>query len=76
MFVRVPYGVCRRREAGICEVADGYVDHVWSELTVPVDGASACRTEIGIEPITDVSYTTPRGVLTIGLFDGGLRPVA
>ena len=76
MLVPIPNGVYRWREAGVCEVADGYIDHVWRELTVPVDGAAARRAEIGIEPFAGVGYATPRGALATGLLNGGLRPVA
>ena len=76
MLVPIPNGVYRWREAGVCKIADGYIDHVWRELTVPVDGAAASRAEIGIEPFTGVGYTTPLGALATGLLNRGLRPVA
>lgn len=75
MLVTVPDGVYRWWEAWVCKVADGYIDHVRQELTVPIDGAAASRAEIGIEPFAGVGYATPRGTLTTGFFNSGLRPV-
>jgi len=75
MLVPVPDGVYRWWEAWVRKVADGNIDHVWRELTVPIDGAAASRAEIGIEPFAGFGYATPRGALTTGLSNSGLRPV-
>ena len=75
MLVTVPDSIYRWWEVGVRKVSDSYIYHVWRELTAPVDGAAAGRTEIGIEPFSSVGNATPRCAPTTGLLNGGFRPI-
>src|SRR6516165_9001175 len=78
MAALLPHRDRRRRESRVGKGADGYRDVSGKAFVLPVNGRTACRTEMKGQHVAALGYSNPRRSFTCDgdLFAGKARLVA